>query len=421
MSRSVRLATLRPDLAVKRLIELLGPTGSAARQGLAALTANALTSLVAGLLLIGFEPTWRAHAPLIVLIPAAIGLRGNVFSTLGSRLSTSIHMGTFKITLARDSVLGQNLIAAFTLTFAMSTLLGVFAKVFALGLGIEHSMTLGQIIAVSVIGGFIGSVVVAGAAVILTLGAVRFGWDLDNLVAPSISTLGDVITIPAIWLAAQMLDDGVVLTTVGLALGVASIGLTVAVLRSKVQQLACTITKESLPVLSAGIVLSGFAGVVIQKQSNLLSMVPAVWAMQPAVLSGVGALGGIMCGRVATNLHIGSVEPTLSPSAQTRRDASLILSLAVPITILNAVGGVVVARLVNNNTYPGLWWTLAISACAFALTTLFVIALAYYSTIGAWRLNVDPDSYGVPVVTAAVDFIGTVALVVAVVAFGLTG
>ena len=52
-------------------------------------------------------------------------------------------------------------------------------------------------------------------------------------------------------------------------------------------------------------------------------------------------------------------------------------------------------------------------------TMLFVVALAYYSTIGAWRLNVDPDSYGVPIVTAAVDFVGTMALVFTVVTLGL--
>ena len=50
---------------------------------------------------------------------------------------------------------------------------------------------------------------------------------------------------------------------------------------------------------------------------------------------------------------------------------------------------------------------------------LFVVAISYYATIGAWRIEVDPDSYGIPVVTAATDFIGTVILVVTVVVLGL--
>jgi len=50
---------------------------------------------------------------------------------------------------------------------------------------------------------------------------------------------------------------------------------------------------------------------------------------------------------------------------------------------------------------------------------LFVIALAYYGTIAAWRVHLDPDTYGIPVVTASVDFVGVVALVVTVLALGI--
>ena len=49
----------------------------------------------------------------------------------------------------------------------------------------------------------------------------------------------------------------------------------------------------------------------------------------------------------------------------------------------------------------------------------FVMAVAYYGTIAAWRVNLDPDTYGIPVVTASVDFVGAVALIVTVIAVGL--
>ena len=55
---------------------------------------------------------------LLVLVPAAIGLRGNVFSALGSRLSTAIHVGTFRFSARPDSVLGQNVAASMVLTLA---------------------------------------------------------------------------------------------------------------------------------------------------------------------------------------------------------------------------------------------------------------------------------------------------------------
>ena len=35
-------------------------------------------------------------------------------------------------------------------------------------------------------------------------------------------------------------------------------------------------------------------------------------------------------------------------------------------------------------------------------------------------VDVDPDTYGIPIVTASVDFVGAVALIVTIVALGIT-
>ena len=62
--------------------------------------------------LVGRRPRHRPHARLdhrharpparaVVLVPAAIGMRGNVFGALGSRLGTLIHAGTFRVSRAR--------------------------------------------------------------------------------------------------------------------------------------------------------------------------------------------------------------------------------------------------------------------------------------------------------------------------------
>ena len=69
---------------------------------------------------------------------------------------------------------------------------------------------------------------------------------------------------------------------------------------------------------------------------------------------------------------------------------------------------------------PGLVQMVAVSLIAGAVAVAFVLAVAYYGTIAAWQVNLDPDTYGIPVVTASVDFVGAVALIVTVIAFGLT-
>lgn len=412
-----RASSLRPDRLGRRLVDLLGPTGGAARQSLTALIFNSTTSFVAGGMLVGFNGTWQRLPPMLVLIPAAIGLRGNVFSTLGNRLSTSIHTGTFSRSLSPDSVLGQNLIASFGLTAVMSVLLAIVAKVIAVGLGITATISVLDLALISIVGGMLGSVVVAAATVALTAGAVRWGWDLDNLVAPTVSTLGDVVTIPALFLAAKLAGHGAPSAISGSMLMLASVGGIVWAWRIGAESLR-QIIKESTPVLAGALILSSLAGLVLQKQSELLEGVRAVFVLQPAFVSSAGALGGILCGRVATNLHLGLTEPTLSPDTTTRGDMSLVMGLAIPLVLFNTIGALITAWL-GGSTDPGFWWLLLVATIAPVFTMLFVVALAYYSTIGAWRLNVDPDSYGIPIVTAAVDFVGTMALVLTVVTLGL--
>jgi mgtE-like transporter len=72
-------------------------------------------------------------------------------------------------------------------------------------------------------------------------------------------------------------------------------------------------------------------------------------------------------------------------------------------------------------TSTGALLLLAITLVAGLITVLFVIAVAYYGTVAAVVLRVDPDTYGIPVVTSSVDFVGSVALITIAVAFGVGG
>ena len=60
--------------------------------------------------------------------------------------------------------------------------------------------------------------------------------------------------------------------------------------------------------------------------------------LEPAFVSSAGALGGILSSRVATNLHLGLVEPTLRPGARCGTDALLMLLLGFPVFVFNGIG-----------------------------------------------------------------------------------
>ena len=407
----------RPLVLGRRLVALLGPTGGAARQSLVALLFNSATSFVAGAVLGSITGTFEALPGLLVMVPAAIGLRGNIFGTLGNRLSTSIHTGTFRLSFKRETILGQNVIASIALTFSLSLILAVVARVIAVGLGVENTIGVLDLAFVSIAGGLLASVVVLGATILLSIGAVRRGWDMDNLVAPTVSTLGDVITIPALFLATKLLGHGSLTSALAWSMVALTVVVFAGAVRSRLAELR-QIMWESLPVLTAAVVLSTLAGIAVQKQLTVFAALPALLVLEPAFVSSAGALGGILSSRAATDLHLGIVEPTLRPGRIITQDAVLVFALGFPVYLFNGLGSAGVAQLLGQDG-PGVGWMVLLSLIGGAITVAFVIALAYYSTVAAWRFDVDPDTYGIPVVTATVDFVGVVIMIVTMFTLGI--
>src|SRR5688500_16405440 len=234
MAREPRLPGRRRwRRALDRTAVLRGPGADAARQSLVALVLNSSTSLVAGAVLGAITDTLEKLPGLLVLVPAAIGLRGNVFSALGNRLSTAIHLGNFRLSMRRQTLMGQNVAAAMVLTLVLSLLLALVAKTVAVALGVMNTISVLDLALISIVGGAIASVVVLGATILLAAGSVRYGWDLDNLTAPLVSTLGDVLTLPALWLASLLLDIDVLSDVLGVTMAVVAVVVFVVAWRSK--------------------------------------------------------------------------------------------------------------------------------------------------------------------------------------------
>jgi mgtE-like transporter len=406
---------LRPGA---RLRAILGPDAAGVRQSLVALGLNSSSSLVAGAFLGSITGTFHRFPGLLVLVPAAIGLRGNIFGTFGSRISTTIHAGTFRLSTRRDTVLGQNVLAAGILTLAMSLLLAVLTKAVAVGLGLEGTITVLDLAVISIVGGFLGSLVVMAATLGLTAGAVRYDWDLDNVNAPLVSTLGDVLTLPALFVGTFLVGFTVFTPLLGTALIVGCGLATLWAIRSKLDLLP-RIVKESLPILAVAGGISAMAGILLEKRFDSFSTYPALLVLVPAQLSTAGALGGILAGRLSSKIHLGIVIPQPVPGREARGDMGFAALLAVPAFAFNGVGAHVVGRALGHAS-PGILKIMVASLAGGMLSMAVVVALAYYGTILAVRAGVDPDTYGIPVVSSSVDFIGAFTLILAIVALGIS-
>jgi mgtE-like transporter len=382
------------------------------------LVLNSTTSLAAGAFLGSITGTLEKYPGLLVLVPAAIGMRGNIFGSFGNRVSTTIHAGTFTLSTRRDTVLGQNVLAAGILTISISLVAAAIAKAIAVGLGLEGSIGLLDLSTISILGGVLGSLVVLAATLGLTAGAVRYGWDLDNVTAPLVSTLGDVLTLPALWLATFVVGIAVVSASVGAILAVGAIAALVWGLRTTLPELR-RIVRESVPVLVVAAGLSAMAGIALEKSFSDFNAFPALLVLQPAFVSSAGALGGIMSGRLSSKLFLGLLEPESWPARPARADIAFVYLLFLPIYAFNGIGAHYVARALGERS-PGLGEMVLLALLAGAIAMLFVVVVAYYGTIVAFRTGVDPDTYGIPVVSSSVDFVGAITLIVTISLLAIT-
>jgi mgtE-like transporter len=396
---------------------LLGPDAAGTRQTLTALGLSTLTSLVAGAALGAITGTLERLPGLLVLVPAAIGMRGNIFGALGSRLSTSIHTGTFGLSRRSDTVVGQNVLAAVVLTTVTAVILAAIAKVVSVALGLSGTIPVLDLVVISVVGALLSSVVVLVFTLGLAAGSVRYGWDLDNVNAPLVASVGDVVGLPSLWLATLLIGFGAVTDVLAIVLVAMSVAALAVALRSSLELLV-RIVQESVPILCLAGLISVVAGIAIERRLDAFTALPALLVLLPGHLSSAGALGGVLANRLATKIHLGVVQVAAMPGREARSDISFVVLLAVPVFAANAVVAEAAANLIGVAS-PGLGLLVAASLIGGLLAVVFAVLIAYYGTLIAVRLGVDPDTYGVPMVTSSIDLVGAFGLILAIVALGI--
>jgi mgtE-like transporter len=409
-------------MATRRLLPapfsaLLGPDLTGVRQSLLALSLGLAASLIAGLTLGSMSATLEELPGLLVLVPAAIGMRGTVFGALGSRLGTAVHTGTLRFTRRPDTVLGQNVVAAAVLTVSTSAALAVLAKAVAVGFGITDSISIVDFMVISVVGGLLASVLVLVVTVGLAAASARFGWDPDNVMAPLVTAIGDLVTLPLLYLATLLLGFGLLDDLIAAAGIAAAVGVLVATFRSE-QALLRQIVRESLPVVLVASMLSLVAGVTLEGQLQELAEYPALLALVPPFLASAGSLGGILSNRLTSKLHLGVMTPSGLPGREARADILRVYGLALPIFVLASLVADLAAVVVDLRS-PGPVDLALIALLGGLMATTAAVVVAYSTAVASFRVGLDPDNVGIPMVTSSIDLVGSLSFVIAVAIVGV--
>lgn len=407
----------RPRL-LRRFVAIVRSDPSGVGAGFVALLLSSGGDLVAGLTLGAITGTLEALPGLLVLVPAAIGMRGNIFGGLGSRFSTAIHTGTFRVSRRLDTLVGQNVAASLALSLSISLVLAVLAKAVSVGFGVANSISIVDFVVISVVGGMLSSVVVLFVVVVVTAVSVRFDLDLDNVHTPIVTAAGDMVTLPGLFLATYLVGIGGFTPVVA---GVCAVAGLVALVMSWRARLPIMrrIVRESVPVLILAGSVDVIAGITIQKRIESFLVFPALLVLVPPFLEDAGALGGILSSRIATKLHLGTVVLSRAPWRAVGEDIILIYAYAVPVFLLLGVSADIVSAVFDLAS-PGSLQMISVSLLAGAFATTAAVVVGYYGAVATYRLGLDPDNHGIPIVTSSLDFLGAVSLILAIVILGLS-
>jgi mgtE-like transporter len=158
--------------------------------------------LITGGILWGMTSEIELLPGLLILVPPLLDMRGGIGSTLGARLSSALHLGYVK-TNRTTKCLKVNVYSSVVLSLFMSVILGAFAWASCMLMGMM-CVGFASFLIIAVIAGFSSGIVMTFLAIFIVRFSYKRGLDPDDVTAPSIGTIGDMITIACLFLTVKL-------------------------------------------------------------------------------------------------------------------------------------------------------------------------------------------------------------------------
>ena len=401
-----------PAKLIVYIKEFLADTDSVLKESLIALSICAVGDLCAGIILGNMEFFLKTYPGLMVIIPGAIGMRGNIFGSFGSRLSTHLHIGTLSPEFKRSDILDENITASLILTMVLSVLLAVIAKIICIIFNFE-SISLYDFVMISFIAGLFSTIIMLPITMFISLKSFEGGWDPDNITTPFIAAVGDFFTLPAIILSVMTVNFIGFHPMVKMILFVIIIIITLASLISgyTADNEVRHIVRQSTPVLFFCSILGTVAGGILNNSISTLLKNQTLLTLVPLFSGESGGLVSILGARLSSGLHSGLIDPVLRPKKHTMENFIAIVTLAI---VMYPLIGFLAesSTLAFGNAGVGFPQSLSISFLAGMILIMIMLLVVFYISTISYRRGLDPDNIVIPLSTSLTDSISTLILIV---------
>ena len=402
---------IRSPLSISIIHDFIENHDYIIKQSLIALLICAIGDLIAGIILGKMTLFLETFPGLLVIIPGAIGMRGNIFGSFASRLSTNLHIGIVSPKFEFSEELNYNIFSSFVLTLILSLFLGIVSKLFCILLN-SPSMSMIDFILISVIAGLISNLIMLPITMFISFKSFEHGWDPDNITSPIIAAFGDLFTLPAIIISTfilQLLNYSADFKNIFLVIILISvfIGFTYCYRLSEETR---KILQQSTPVLLLCSFLGSSAGGILNSSLETLLTNPSLLTLLPLFSGESGSLISILGARLSSGLHSGLVEPFKKPEGNAVHN--FIISIILAILVFPLIGLLAEASSYLLDTVGvGFDKIMIISTLSGLILVTLMVFIVYYISITSYNNNLDPDNIVIPISTSVTDSISSLILV----------